>query len=103
MFAIISHKTKQYKVEVGQILRIDLDEEAKDKKIKFDQILLFSDDKTTKVGQPNVDGASVEGEILGEVKADKVKIAKFHAKKHYDRNNGHRQKYIEVKISSIKA
>jgi len=103
MFAIVSHKTKQYKVEVGKTYRFDLIEEAKGKKVKFDEVLLVADDKSVKVGEPTVKGASVEAEILGDIKDDKVKILKFHAKKHYKRSNGHRQNYTEVKISSINA
>lgn len=103
MFAIISHKSKQYKVEVGKSYKLDLVEEVKEKKIKFDEVLLIADEKSVKVGEPTIKGASVEAEILGDVKADKVNILKFHAKKHYKRVNGHRQNYTEIMISSINA
>ncbi len=101
MFAIVSHKSKQYKIEVGKTYKFDLIEETKDKKVKFDEVLLISDEKSVKVGEPTIKGASVEAEIIGDIKADKVGIMKFHAKKHYKRTNGHRQNYTEVKISSI--
>lgn len=103
MFAIVDHKNKQYRVTVGQTLNIDLDSEISEKTVKFENVLLFSDEKSTKVGDPTIKGAVVEAEVLGEIKDEKVKISKFHAKKHYQRNNGHRQKYVEIKISSIKA
>ncbi|HLC44049.1 MAG TPA: 50S ribosomal protein L21 [Patescibacteria group bacterium] len=103
MFAIISHKTKQYKVEAGKTYRFDLIEDIAEKKIKFDEVLLVGDEKSVKIGEPLVKGASVEAEILGDVKADKVTVLKFHAKKHYKRVNGHRQNYTEIKISSINA
>lgn len=103
MFAIISYKTKQHKVEIGKTYRIDLAEEIADKNIKFDEVLLVADDKSVKVGEPTLPGASVEAEILGDIKADKVTVLKFHAKKHYMRSNGHRQNYTEIKISSINA
>lgn len=103
MFAIVSHKTKQYKVSVGQTVRVDLDEKIKDGQVKFENVLLFSDEKTVKVGEPTIKGAVVEAEVIGDIKDEKVLVSKFHAKKHYHRNNGHRQNYTEVKISSIKA
>ncbi|PIS07824.1 50S ribosomal protein L21 [Candidatus Berkelbacteria bacterium CG10_big_fil_rev_8_21_14_0_10_43_13] len=103
MFAIISHNKGQYKVEPGKTYRIDSQGETEDKKMKFDEVLLVSDDKTVKVGDPTIKGATVEAEILGEVRDKKVGILKFHAKKHYKRYNGHRQQYTEIKISSIKS
>ena len=103
MFAIVSHKSKQYKVEVGKTIMVDLIEDESAKKITFDQVLLVSDDKSIKIGEPIVEDASVEAEILGSIKDEKVNVSKFHAKKRYKRNGGHRQDYLEVKISSINA
>jgi len=102
MFAIVSDEGKQYKFEVGRIYDIDL-HDSEEKKITFSDVLLISDEKETKIGEPTIKGATVEADFLGEIKGDKVEVFKFHAKKHYKRNNGHRQKYSKVKISSINA
>lgn len=101
MFAIVSHKSKQHKVEPGKTYRFDLTEKSEDNKIKFEEVLLIADEKSVLVGEPFIKGASVEAEIVGDIRDDKVKVMKFHAKKHYKRNGGHRQGYTEIKISSI--
>lgn len=102
MFAIVSYKGNQYKVEPDKVYEVAL-LKTEDKKISFDQVLLFSDKDVTKVGDPIIKDAIVEAEILGDVRDDKVKILKFKSKVHYQRRIGHRQDYTQVKILSIKA
>jgi large subunit ribosomal protein L21 len=101
MFAIVSYKEKQYKVEAGKEYNFDLIDQT-DKEIVFSKVLLVNDGKNVKVGDPDVEGASVEGEIVKNIKDEKVSGVKFHAKKHYKRNLGHRQQYSVVKIKQIK-
>jgi len=101
MFAIINHNKEQYKVEPGKTYRIDGLGDTDEKKVRFDEVLLVNDGKTTKVGDPAVKGATVEAEIVGRIKGQKVGVLKFHPKKHYKRYNGHRQTYTEIKVSSI--
>lgn len=103
MLAIISYKNNQYRVEEGGEYNFDLLDGSKDKKIIFDQILLVNDGKSVKIGTPEVKGAFVEGEIVGEVKGKKISSIKFHAKKRYKRTLGHSEKYTRVKISKIKS
>ena len=100
MFAVISFKGKQYKVSEGQEHRVDLIG-SDDTKIVFYKVLLLSDDKDIQVGSPAIEGASVEADVLGEIKDKKVSILKFHAKKRYKRNLGHRERYTVVKITKI--
>ena len=102
MFAIVLHKGKQYKFEAGKTYEIDL-LDSTEKKVVFDNVLLVSDEKNIKVGDPQVKDANVEGEIIENIKGEKVQVFKFHAKKHYQRSNGHRQDYTKIKISSINA
>jgi len=103
MLAIISHKNNQYKVEEGKEYNFDLFENTGDKKITFDQVLLVDDGKSVQIGTPEIKGASVEAEIIGEAKGKKISSVKFHAKKRYKRTLGHSQKYTRVKISKIKS
>ena len=102
MFAIVAHNGKQYKFEVGKTYEIDL-LDSEEKKVVFDKVLLISDEKDTKVGNPEIKDAKVEAEFIDNIKDEKVNVFKFHAKKHYMRSNGHRQNYSRVKISSINA
>ena len=101
MFAVVSYNGKQYKVAEGKTYKIDLLEHSEDKKISFSDVLLIEDEKIL-VGTPLVEGAKVEAEIIEDIKDDKVSGIKFHAKKRYKRNLGHRQQYTLVKITKIK-
>lgn len=100
MFAVIDHKGNQYKVEAGREYKIDL-LDTEDKEITFSNVLLVSDDKETKVGAPYVAGITVLAENLGLARGEKITGIKFHAKKRYKRNLGHKQDYTLVKILSI--
>lgn len=102
-FAVIKTGGKQYKVSTGDVLEIEkLKIGEKDKKITFDEVLLISDDKDVKIGDPIIKGVKVEAEILDlELKDKKVRTTKFKAKKRYKRTVGHRQRFTKVKIGKI--
>lgn len=102
MYAIISTGGKQYKVEEGDVLRVEkLDAKAEDK-YTFDEVLLVGG-RSVKVGNPLVEGASVDVTVVAEGKAKKVTVYKYKPKKGYHKKNGHRQQYTEVKIDKINA
>ena len=100
MYAIISASGKQYKVQQGDIIYIDkLDKEDGDV-ISFDVLLLGKEDATT-IGAPIVEGAKVEGKVLGQVKGEKIIVFKYKAKKNIRRKQGHRQPYTKLTITGI--
>ena len=102
MYAIIEDSGSQIRAEVGQELEIDLRENG-GKSVTFDKVLLVSSDKGSTVGSPYVSGASVEAEILdAEFKGEKIDVIKYKRRKGYKRKQGHRQRYMRVKVSSIK-
>ena len=97
MKAIIETGGKQYYVEEGTVLYIEkLDAEA-GSKVKFDKVLMVNGN----VGFPYVEGAVVEGEVIKNGKAKKIKIFKYNQKKNYRRTQGHRQPYTKVEIKKI--
>lgn len=99
-FAVIKTGGKQYKVSEGQIL--DVEKLAhEDKQVTFDQVLLVSTDKETKVGQPTVSGASVTGEILVEGLGKKKMVFRYKNKTRYKKKKGHRQPFTKVRIAKI--
>ena len=102
MYAIINISGKQYKTQIGSRLRVPRQTLKVGSKIKFENILLFSDDKGTKIGNPNVKGASVSATILVHARDKKVLIYKKKRRKGYQRKNGHRQWYSEIEINDIK-
>jgi len=103
MFAVIETGGKQYKVEKGTKLEIEKLPEEAGKTINFDQVLLTSDDKSTKVGAPFVKGAKVTGKILDHTRGDKIIVIKKKPKKRYQLKQGHRQDLTVVEITEIKA
>jgi large subunit ribosomal protein L21 len=100
MVAVIAYKTKQYEVSEGSEILIPYSE-IETKTIKFDQVLLLADDKGTTVGTPNIEGASVEGDVIGSERSEKIRVFKFRAKKRYKRTHGQRDKFIRIKITKI--
>ncbi len=72
------------------------------KTLSFEPLLVI-DDQAVQVGAPTVAGVMVKAEVLGEVKGEKLQILKFKAKKRVNTKTGHRQRYTQIKITSIGA
>jgi large subunit ribosomal protein L21 len=103
-YAIIQTGGRQFRVQSGDVIDVELlGVEAGDKTV-FNEVLLAADDSGVKIGEPLVSGASVTAEVIeGERKAPKVVSYKFKRRKGYHRTVGHRQKLTRVKVGEIKA
>ena len=101
MYAIIADGGRQYKVEQGQTLEIDLRDAEPGQTISFDRVLAIGGDEGFRLGQPVVEGASVSATVLDLTKGTKIYVQKFRRRKNSKRRTGHRQKYIRVRIESI--
>jgi large subunit ribosomal protein L21 len=103
-FAIIATGGKQYKVSVGDILRVEkIDGEYKEgDKVIFDKVLLVDNGNDTTIGSPFIEGAKVESIFQKNGKGKTVKVVKYKQKSRYLKRNGHRQPFTEIKISAIK-
>lgn len=102
MFAIVETGGKQYQVEEGRYLDVELLEGEANAKVVFDKVVMIVNGKKSKVGQPYVAGASAEGTILKHDKAKKVIVYKQRPKKGYRKKQGHRQGFTRVMISKIR-
>ena len=102
MYAIIATGGKQYKVSEGEIIKVEKLGAEAGTTYTFDQVLAVSNDGL-KIGNPVVEGASVEASVLGDGKAKKVVVYKYKPKTGYHKKNGHRQQYTAVKIEKINA
>ena len=100
-FAIIETGGKQYKVSASKILEVEKLDAEIGKTIQFKNVLLLNDSKTTKVGNPNVDGAVVEAKLLDNVKDRTVLIFHKRRRKHSRKMNGHRQRHSKIQITKI--
>ena len=102
MFAIIETGGKQYQVTEGRYVDVELLDKQPEEKIVFEKIIMLVNGKKSKVGQPYVANASVEGTIVKHDKTKKVIVFKQRAKKGYRKKNGHRQNFTRVMISKIR-
>ena len=107
MYAIIEDSGTQIKVSEGDVIRVASRElPAEAGTLTFDRVLLvggLGEGKEPKIGAPLLSGAKVTADVLGEGKTDKVEIFKFRRRKNYRRHRGHRQDFIQVKITGISA
>lgn len=109
-FAIIKTGGKQYKVSEGDVLTIEKlpaspaggsEAAKKDGKVVFDEVLLADDGKEVTLGTPAIKGSTVEAEVVGEGRADKIRVVHYKAKVRYHKVYGHRQPFTKVKITKI--
>lgn len=101
MYAVIETGGKQYRVQEGDVIRVEKLNIADGETVKFDKVLLVAEEGKLNVGKPYVDGAVVEGLVEKQDKAKKIIIFKYKAKKDYRKKQGHRQPYTQVKIGKI--
>ena len=102
MYAIIESCGRQYKVAEGDVVFFEKLDAEEGKKVKFDNVVLYSDGKKVQVGNPYVKGVKVEGKVVSHGKGKKIIVFKMKPKKNYRRKQGHRQPYTKVEITSIK-
>ena len=102
MYAIIESCGRQYKVAEGDVVFFEKLDAEEGKKVKFDNVVLYSDGKKVQVGNPYVKGVKVEGKVVSHGKGKKIIVYKMKPKKNYRRKQGHRQPYTKVEITGIK-
>ncbi|MBP8868213.1 MAG: 50S ribosomal protein L21 [Propionivibrio sp.] len=103
MYAVIKTGGKQYRVAAGEKLKIEQIPAEVGAEITLDQILMLGEGETVKIGAPLVSGATVKATVLSQGRHDKVKIFKMRRRKHYQKHQGHRQNYTEIRIDGISA
>jgi large subunit ribosomal protein L21 len=103
MYAVFATGGKQYRVESGTVLKVELLTAEPGTSVTFDQVLLVGAGDSVTVGAPMLGGASVKATVQRHGQGDKVSIVKFRRRKHYKRMKNHRQQFTEVKITDISA
>ncbi|MDL1982629.1 MAG: 50S ribosomal protein L21 [Deltaproteobacteria bacterium] len=101
MYAVVSSGGKQYKVQKGEILRVEKISGDIGVPVTFDKVLMFSDGENVNIGQPVLENVLVNGHIVEQDKAKKIIVFKYKRRKRYRRKQGHRQQYTAVKIDDI--
>jgi large subunit ribosomal protein L21 len=103
MYAVIKTGGKQYKVAAGEKLKIEQIPADVGQEITLDQVLAVGEGDQIQFGRPLVSGATVKATVLAQGRHDKVKIFKMRRRKHYQKHQGHRQNFTEVRIDTISA
>ena len=101
MYAVVKTGGKQYKVAPGEKLKVERIVADVGSEITLDQVLMVGEGESVRVGQPIVAGAAVKATVVAQGRGDKVKIFKMRRRKHYQKHQGHRQSYTELRIDSI--
>ncbi len=100
-YAVFKTGGKQYRVQTGDMLDVELLPNEADSLAEFGEVLAFSIDGELTVGSPSVAGAKVIAQVMSHYKDRKVMVYKYKAKTRYRRKRGHRQSYTRVVIQDI--
>ena len=101
MYAVIKTGGKQYKVAPGEKLKVEQIPADVGAEVILDQVLMVGEGESVRIGQPIVAGATVKATVLTHGRGDKVRIFKMRRRKHYRKQQGHRQGFTELLIDSI--
>ena len=101
MYAVVKTGGKQYKVAPGEKLKVEQIPADVGAEVILDQVLLVSEGEAVRLGQPTVAGATVKATVVAHGRGEKIRIFKMRRRKHYQKHQGHRQNYTELKIESI--
>jgi large subunit ribosomal protein L21 len=101
MYAVIKTGGKQYKVAPGEKLKVEQIPADVGASVILDQVLMVGEGESVRIGQPTVAGATVQATVVAHGRGEKVKIFKMRRRKHYQKHQGHRQNFTELKIDAI--
>ncbi|MFQ5679373.1 MAG: 50S ribosomal protein L21, partial [Gemmatimonadota bacterium] len=101
MYAIFRAQGKQFRAEPDATLRLPTLDVEPGEQVTFDEVLLAERDGALLIGTPSLAGASVQAEVLGHGRGEKVVVFKMKRRKGYRRKQGHRQGFTEIRVVEI--
>ena len=101
MYAVVKTGGKQYRITPGEKLKVEQITADVGAQVVLDQVLMVGEGENVRLGQPMVAGATVNATVVSHGRGEKVGIFKMRRRKHYQKHQGHRQNYTELKIDSI--
>ena len=101
MYAVVQTGGRQFRVQPEEIVRIPKVETPVGETLEFDRVLMIEDGGTVRVGNPVVAGARVVAEVLSQGRDAKIIVFHKKKRKRYQKKNGHRQPFTEIRIQSI--
>jgi large subunit ribosomal protein L21 len=102
-YAVIRTGGKQYRVEPGDVIRVEKLEGDTGAAVEFNEVLATGDGSTVRIGTPLVDGATVKGQVIQQGRAKKILVYKKKRRKNYRRRQGHRQYFTAVRVTQIES
>tara|TARA_B100000686_G_C16723811_1_gene936582 strand:- start:1307 stop:1618 length:312 start_codon:yes stop_codon:yes gene_type:complete len=103
MYAVVKTGGKQYKVTEGATIEVNRVSSDEGSALTIDSVLMVNQDGSVKIGNPTIDGAKVEAEVVRHTRGPKLVIWKMKRRKGYRNKNGHRQDLSVLKINKISA
>ena len=101
MYAVVKTGGKQYRVAAGEKLKVEQIPADVGAEVVLDQVLMVGEGESVRVGKPTVAGATVKATVVAHGRGEKIRIFKMRRRKHYQKHQGHRQNYTELKIDAI--
>ncbi|MGK0270492.1 MAG: large subunit ribosomal protein L21 [Cocleimonas sp.] len=101
MYAVIKTGGKQYRVEPGNVLKVESIEAGIGESVTFEEVLMIADGDDITIGTPTIASAKVVAEVIAHGRAKKVEIIKFKRRKHHQKRTGHRQNFTQIQIQNI--
>src|SRR6201988_4919178 len=98
MYAVVKTGGKQYRITPGEKVKVEQITADVGAEVVLDQVLMVGDGDSVRLGQPTVAGATVKATVVSQGRGDKVTIFKMRRRKHYQKHQGHRQNFTELKI-----
>lgn len=103
MYAVVATGGKQYRVAPGDVIRVEKLDADEGATVELDRVMLVADGDDVKVGSPLVDGGKVTATVRRHGRGDKIRIVKLRRRKHYRKQQGHRQGFTELEVQGIQA
>ncbi|UCD18423.1 MAG: 50S ribosomal protein L21 [Candidatus Zixiibacteriota bacterium] len=101
MYAVFESGGLQFNASEGNILKVPHFAAEPGENVSLDRVLLIQDGESALVGNPYLDSARVEAEVVQQGLAEKITVYKFKRRTKYRRTRGHRQQFTEIKIKKI--
>jgi large subunit ribosomal protein L21 len=101
MYAVIQTGGKQYRVALGDTVKVESIVADAGQTIELDRVLMITTDDGSRVGRPFIEGGKVTATVTAHGRHPKIKIIKFRRRKHHMKSMGHRQNYTEIRIDGI--
>ena len=101
MYAVVKTGGKQYRVTIGEKLKVEQIPADIDSQLDLDQVLMIADGDDVTIGNPVIAGAKVTVSVVSHGRGDKIRIFKMRRRKHYQKHQGHRQNYTEIRVDAI--